>query len=422
MKLDEWQRQASFEERVRAKQARKDQLAKKADEARLREDKLRAALEATNKPKPVPWEFGSVVNVCPKMADHLKPQVTYGTTAKGDYAKAVSHLLSLKRIRPVTEWKPQGKSATALFRSLGGHLIAKYPMPPFIWSGFFGDVNRRVFSPMIEHLAGGGSLVEYIKGGAFAVKLTRKLCHEFLKSPADLPIVHALRRIQVLGVGGNNRLAQAILATPLGTDIHDVPAEDFYQTMFHWFANQPMLDPNQVGPLLDYIRHARGQDPGYSMKGRTGLSVIRAMEAWHGENARAGMHNYKGAQVFKPSGFPSAEYDFSRRDSSGNDLVEIWRIQEILTAKDLAAEGKRQSHCVFSYNRRIETGETSIWVLSKEDNKSREEHAGVWNMLTLEVRNNLRTVVQARGRFNRPATAHELNLIHRWMATSGNYL
>lgn len=416
MKLDEWQRQVSFEERIRAKRARKNRQAAKEEETRVREAKLRAALEATNTPKPVPWEFQPIVQVCPKMANHLKPQVLHGNPERGDYAKAISHLLASKQLRPLSEWKPQGKSATALFRSLGGHLLAKYPMPPFIWSGFFGERNRHLFAKMITHIASGGSLVDHIKTDNFPVKLTRKLCHEFLKSPADLPIVHALRRTQVLGAGGSNRLLQAILATPLGTDIHDASEEDFYQAMFQWFAHQPMLDPNQVGPLFDFIRHCRGQDRSYSLKGRTGLSVIRAMETWHAENARAGMHNYKGAHVFKPSGFPAAEYDFSR-----GDIVEIWRIKEILTAKDLAAEGKRQGHCVFSYNRRIETGEVSIWVLSKEDNKSRDEHSGVWNMLTLEVRNQLRSVVQARGRFNRPATTHELNLIHRWMAT-GNYL
>lgn len=415
MKLDDWQRQAAFEERLRIKRARKSQLAAKAEEARLREVKLRTSLEATNRPKPVSFEFASVVNVCSKMAEHLKPQLTYRGAEESDYAKAVAQLLKISPLRPLKEWKPQGKSASALFRSLGGHLIAKYPMPPFIWSGFFGEANRRVFPSMIEHLAGGGSLVEYIKTRNFPIKLTRKQCHEFMKSPADLPIVHALRRTQVLGTGGSARLLQALVATRLGTDILFCQDEEFVQSVIQWFANQPMLDPNQVGPLFDYVQYCRAQDLNYTLKGRTGLSLMRAMEAWHADTARNGMRNYKGAAIFKSSGFQGAEYDFSRRDSSGNDLVEIWRIKEILTAKDLAAEGKRQGHCVFSYNRRIETGVVSIWVLSKEDNKSRDEHGGVWHMLTLEVSNAQRLVVQARGRFNRPATAQEKGLIQRWL-------
>lgn len=406
----------AFQQRMASRKEKEAARAKKLEEARAKEAKLRDALIATNKPKPVSSEFQELVEVCPKMGQHLRPVMPayYAArpTEQSTYAKGVADLLKLEPFRKLSEWKPQGKSAEALFRSLGGHLLAKYPVPPFLWSGFFGDSNRRLFIPLIQHVARGGSLVEYIKTQNFPVKLTRKLCHEFLKSPSDLSVVPALRRVQIRDLGGDGRLLAAILATPLGTALGANQEEEFNQGMFAWFAKQPMLDPQQIAPMIDYIRFCRNQDLAYSLKGRTALTVMRGMEAWHAETARAGVRGYKGAAVFKPSGFPSAEYDFSR----GDDHVEIWRIAEILTAKDLAAEGKRQNHCVFSYTRQIEQGTCSIWTLTKEDNKSRAEHGGIWHMLTLEVRNDLRSVVQARGRFNRPATAHELNIIQRWMS------
>ena len=408
---------ATFQQRIASRKAKEAQRAAKLEEARLKEEKLRSALIATNKPKSVPSEFQQLVQVCPKMAQHLEPQFTWNRTPEPtDYAKGVSALLVLEPLRKLSDWSPQGKSAAALFRSLGGHLLAKYPVPPFLWSSFFGDSNRRQFVPMVRHLAAGGSLAEYIKIQGFPVKLTRKLCHEFLKSPSDLPVVHAIRRAQIRGLGGDSRLLAAVLATPLGADIATPQEEDFYQTMFAWFVTQPMLDPQQIGPMFDYIRFCRNQDLAYSLKGRTALTVIRGMEEWHTETARLGIKGHKGPSVFKSSGFDGAEFDFSRED-----VVEVWRIDEVLTAKDLAAEGKRQGHCVFSYHRQIEHGTCSIWTLTKEDNKSQAEYGigGRWHLLTLEVRNDLRVVVQARGRFNRPATAHELNIVHRWMATNG---
>jgi hypothetical protein len=39
---------------------------------------------------------------------------------------------------------------------------------------------------------------------------------------------------------------------------------------------------------------------------------------------------------------------------------------------------------------------------------------GTWAMLTIEVRNELRRVVQARGRFNRQPTSAEHHVLTRW--------
>jgi hypothetical protein len=39
---------------------------------------------------------------------------------------------------------------------------------------------------------------------------------------------------------------------------------------------------------------------------------------------------------------------------------------------------------------------------------------GRWAMLTIEVRRDLRRVVQARGRFNRAATREELGVLQAW--------
>jgi hypothetical protein len=408
----------SLRQRVAARKSKEEIRAKALEELQAKEAKLCKALRETTMDRPIKAEFHELVKICPKMGQHLShgPALYVGgVVERSPYVEAVSELLKLEPIRELKEWKPQGKSAEALFRSLGSHLLAKYPLPPFLWNGFMGP-QRVWFIPMVRHLALGGSLAQYIKTSNFPVKLTRKLCHDFLKTPANTGVIPALRGAQIRGLGGSNRLLTAVLSTPLGSTLCvDQAMEDFYQAMFLWFVNQPMLDPQQVAPMVDYIRHCRDTDTGYTLKGRTALSLMRGMEEWHTETARRSEIGHKGASHFKPSGFSGAEYDFSR-DSPTGKIIEIWRIAEILTAKALADEGKRQGHCVFSYSRRIETGSCSIWTLSKEDNKSLAEHGGVWNMLTLEVRNDIRQVVQARGRFNRCATTHEKNILSRWMA------
>jgi hypothetical protein len=44
---------------------------------------------------------------------------------------------------------------------------------------------------------------------------------------------------------------------------------------------------------------------------------------------------------------------------------------------------------------------------------------GRWAMLTLEVREDLRRVVQARGRFNRLATSEEHGILVAWAVRNG---
>jgi hypothetical protein len=95
---------------------------------------------------------------------------------------------------------------------------------------------------------------------------------------------------------------------------------------------------------------------------------------------------------------------------------QIWRIEEVLTGKELAAEGRRMGHCVYSYAWAIERRQTSIWTMTLEDGQGT---TGRWAMLTIEVRNESRAVVQARGRFNRAATSAEHRILVRWAGQNG---
>ena len=51
-------------------------------------------------------------------------------------------------------------------------------------------------------------------------------------------------------MGGNKPLARAVNGTRLATAFEN---EDFWGTVIHFFVNHPMLDPDQVGPVVDYV-------------------------------------------------------------------------------------------------------------------------------------------------------------------------
>jgi len=325
--------------------------------------------------------------------------------AASEYASAID-AMSEPHFRSPSSWVPRGKGRETLFRSLCAHVYAKYPTPPFLWSVFFEkDANTRArLVAVVKSVAAGNSFVEEVKTGRFTVPLTRKMCHEVLRSSADLKFLDAVRRVQIRTMGGNDLLWRAWIRTVPGRTLGTKADEEFWATVIHWLSQNPMLDRVQVGPLVDYIQFRRNEDANFSMKGRSAAAFFDAMLEWHGQLQRA---KASAGQVFEPSGFKGAEFDNTRQGKDG-PVVEIWRIKEVLTGKELAHEGRANKHCVYSYASSIEKKMTSIWSMTREDN------TGNWHAITIEVRNATRSIVQARGTYNRPATGPESNAMHRW--------
>jgi hypothetical protein len=321
------------------------------------------------------------------------------------YRTALARLFELRPIRPIDEWVPRGKGRETLFRSLASHWLAKFPVPAVVWNAFL-DGGPASLVNLAAHVAGGGSLYDFVKA-SFPIPLTRKMCHELLATPADYKLLDAIRRVQSRAAGCDARFFDAWRTTRYAQHIGTKEDEEFWATTLLWFSNVPMLEASQVAPLYDYISHRRREDERFSMKGRSGPAMIRAMNDWHGTVVKT---QHLTAR-FPASGLSEADFNDSRRDPKGNHIKEVWRFRELLTAKSLAEEGSRMGHCVFSYAWRIEKGDTSIWSVQMEDGQG---ETGNWHMVTLEVRNDLRRVVQAKGRFNRSMSPTEVRIVRRW--------
>ena len=321
-----------------------------------------------------------------------------------DYVKAISNAYPLTPLRSIEAWEPRGKGRDTLFISLMEHLYAKFPMPPFIWSAFF-DAEITKLRPVVGHVAAGGSLHEAVKTKLLPLPFTRRMCHEFMQTESDVRFLTALRRVQVRTSGGHERLLSAWLAAPPGRSILQPEDEDFWSTVLDWMARNPMLDPTQVGPLVDYIMTRRREDRAFSMKGRTVLALMRDMAAWHGDLAKT--KNIKGAH-FKPSGYRAGHFDRSKKEEWGTPQLNIWHVREILSGNDLAEEGRKMKHCVYSYASRVQSGDTSIWSMT------RETYGGTERALTIEVQNATRRIVQARGPYNKQPSALEHTVLVQW--------
>jgi hypothetical protein len=133
------------------------------------------------------------------------------------------------------------------------------------------------------------------------------------------------------------------------------------------------------------------------MKGRSATKLLRQVHAWHEHLNREGG---VVCQRWRPSGLRNWDMVEETKELG----TVRWTVRELLSSKELVAEGRAMSHCVVSYSDQCAAGDTSIWSICAH-REARPE-----NVLTAALDTRRRTVTEARGRYNmlpnrRPASA-----------------
>jgi hypothetical protein len=410
--MREWKRSASQESRRLRTEARRAR--QRVRDAREREEAARTAARNAALARRPESATQAVERLLAGAPDDARLRELLGAVAElsprlldADRLGALRLMAQADWVRPPATWRPGGKSADRLFRGLAEHVLARYRVPPFVWSAFTAGDDAAILARVTAHVAAGGSLYEAVKSGLMPVPLTRAMCNDLLASAGEARFLDVVRKVQVKAAGGDARLFRAWIATRAGRQLHTREGEAFWQSVLGWCCANPMLPRQEVGPLVDYVAQRRAETPGFSMKGRSALALLRGMRAWHGDLALA--KDYSG-RLFKPSGLQTMDLDRSRRDRLGRRTVEVWHVREILDGKALADEGRAMGHCVYSYARLIEAGQCAIWTLTLRDD------TGHWRRLTIEVHPAPRQIVQARGRFNAKAEPRDLLVLEQWAA------
>jgi hypothetical protein len=178
--------------------------------------------------------------------------------------------------------------------------------------------------------------------------------------------------------------------------------EPFWFTVIHFLVNHPELPLSQVGPAVDYVRvrkagfgNSDAPEPDFTMKGRTTESLLKRMAEWHDALARL---DRKGRHTWSPCGI--TPLDRTEKDPLSSATCR-WRILEITDCMALAEEGRAMRHCVRSYQNACLKGDTSIWSLRV----SFTGNPTVRRLLTIQVNNQRRAIVQVRGNCNQTLSA-----------------
>jgi len=350
-----------------------------------------------------------------KMIKHIMPicdfwreQIVIGAARDG-YIKGIESLANCYDhwIRNIEDWKPVSHNSRKQFSSLARHLLAKYDVPSFMdWVWF--DQSKR-YHEWFWHIGQGGN----IRTLDTPIPVTKKIAHHFMQAPDGYSIVKALRYGQIIAMGGDTHLAETINATQLGQSFdHD----DFWSTVVVYFINNPMFDRRQVGPAIDYLRERRfvgmpPAEPNLSMKGRDPNVMMKRIEAWHHQLARAA--KVPRSAGFKPVWKSSGIKPFVLENGvQGRNSYKKWLIEEITSYDKLVSEGKEMSHCVASYASSCSTGRCSIWSMKIKDN------IGLTKQLTVEVSKE-KVIIQARGKRNIPPNQEQMHILSRWAESAG---
>lgn len=355
-------------------------------------------------------------------------------------------------VRSPEDWIPTSKNSRRQFGHLTRHLLAQFPdVPDFLDAAWIGPVDEehQRQQAWFLHLGNGGNLRT---APDLPLHLTKGMAHECLQTPDLTPVLKGLRRAQIHGQGGWSGLVDAIGSTQLGRSFEQ---EDFWSTVVTFFIRHPMLDPVHVGPIIDYLHqqkfvgaevlqlggelaHEPPPQPNLTMKSRSIEKLLRQVEEWHEELARAEIGRAaQAAEVERQAGSRSKPRKRARfiefEDGAIGDYEVIertgksethWRIRRLRNNADLAADGRAMHHCVLSYAKSCRHGSTTIWSLSAKDDDGPRQP-----VLTIAMAGS-RAITQVRGRCNatpwggkklKSATAYDelmkrgVKIMQRWI-------
>ncbi len=335
---------------------------------------------------------------------HRSDLMQHGPSVRADLVQveALRNLSAFgdEMVRPVEDWPGMSGHSLQVVHSLASHLVARYPSPRFLASAWFGDetedrVERRQW--FVAHAQGFP-----FRRLALPLAMTRQMVHTFLNhTPDHLAVDHALRRAEILGLGGTPELADAVLTTHLAEDFRD---SERWRAALAWLVHcGDSVDLAQVRPLVDFLGanlHA------VDLRGRTFASAMRLVHDWHG---------WLGRSRLRLVTWPRSRWNemtLAVEPTPREPRRAEWQILELLDSHQLAHEGRVMRHCVATYARACAAGYSSIWSVRHHWC----DEPAARSVITIEVHTGTRMIVQVRGPANNIPSGSPLELVRRWAA------
>jgi len=326
--------------------------------------------------------------------------------------------------RPLKEWRPKSHNRERQFASLLRHLMADYNVPSFMDTVWLrNDRGSARFRDAWVHV-GRGKNIRTAKG--LPMPLSKKAAHNLLSAPEELTFEHAFKWAHMQTFDLRPRASAAMLGSRWGSDFEQ---SVFWDSVLRFLASNPMISPDRIGPIVDYIYAQKfegpvllvdGDDilrddpphPGFSMRGRQGQALLEQVEDWHRVLGRDETRRGRGRKAMDMVYCKSGWRAVNDTEKLNEEESAIWQFVEILTEGDLHEEGRVMRHCIYSYHARVASGVCSVWSL-RTIRQGGLHHGKMKRHLTVEVSANGR-VNEARGTANKLPKGRSEYLLRQW--------
>jgi len=291
--------------------------------------------------------------------------------------------------KDIFKWRPVEQNSSFQLIELANYLFCKYEVPAFLYKAFY-ETGTTIFISWFIHLSAGGKVKEMKN---IPIPFTQKMGHYFIQAPEKMSVIEALRWAQVRGCGGDEKLAERVAYSWIGTK--PFADEAFWESFLQLLIRNGMFNHDKLTELIDYVRETKRENANYNLKGRTLQSLMRQSDEWHCK-----YKNVKGNWFWKPCGIDGLKVERK---------AEIIKLEELTEAKKLIEEGTAMKHCVASYTHYCAQGRSAIFSLRKYS-------GGVLNdiIATIEVNIFLKTIVQAKAKMNKPISEEARKFMELW--------
>ena len=329
-------------------------------------------------------------------------------------------------------WEPDVQaSATDQWGSLLRHLFEAYELPTFFASAWRTQgALRHVERDWFCHAAAGGSLRT---APGMPRSVTAQALHFMMQAPAQYTVRQALRWGQARAAGCRSRLVWAILHSSMVDDLSNdrlwfrlmqkcSAARNFPSSGWGWLVDGLRWTIAREGlpaalrridlPLTALRSHFRkvflSLLSTIQTEGETCFSVARlAKSGFRNQIMHVALANWQPLPQANRVCFVDQHFRHHRL---------LWTFHELLNLSQLLVEAKAHRHCVATYRRKCQSGASAIFSLRCQ---SLSDRFGITRELTLEVDRRTRKIIQAKGKWNRRATCHEMQIIHTWARNNG---
>lgn len=309
------------------------------------------------------------------------------------YEKVVTYCLEYKAfwVRDLKEWNCININPDKIIANLVQHLFFKYPISPY-WTKSFFETRREVEWAIS---LGAGQSIRTLKN--FPFPLSHKEAHAFEKNlDFKFKFKEGLIYSLVLTWCSNHQIANSAAQTQLSENYFTKEDKIFWEPFFTLLKYQ-MFDSRRLREVIDYLIYERGQNPSFTIKGRTLASLYRRAIEWH--QAEREKIKWKGRTNRE---FKKVFNDWTL-DLSGINSKEIWTMVQLNSDKQLYDEGEAMHHCVFTYGDSCAQGYCQILSLRKNGER----------IATIEIRGQV--LAQAKLKYNGLLKAEERLVLEEWL-------